>query len=1273
MKPPKSWLAEYASNHGNNNNQDDQSSNKRKNGSIGSNMDDSFRTYMAHKINLQREQFGLVLPPPDPIIQDVGKVNDGIKSAKSHTINNPKPRKIRFNIADDSPTKEKCDQSSSQNMDSVLNRLKNKHRRGGNLKRRKKKRRTSSSRVSKQENRSSQNSQNSSSPSFNETVESPAPDDKRIELECKHDSFSASSTCNTLTSQQSPSQTPSPSVQSMLQLKRQRKDLFFLGTTVLVNGYTNPSSDTIMRLLHKYGGNLEKYETACVTHIIAESLSTAKAKIYKRQKKPIPVVRPEWIVDCVEAGRLVPFADYLLEEVREENVCASVKSFFQKKEAEDVLDTRDAIEVEHLLDTRSIDSDQEVVFPEKGSISAELNGNLDSVKHSKAFTLYQEVEDKGSPSVGNDSSKHSPSRLEVFEPQQASSMYPSTQNFHTGANSNVSTPIRLPSKLRVVAKSELYEEKKDKLVILDSPEYSESSSPAKRTPSADKLAHNEFADIPKKKNRSPSKRQRFSGGMRTVGTDPNFLESYFSKSRLSFIGSFKQRLGKSKGPQRQAAHSADAKRFVLHIDMDCFFAAIAVRNFPQFRDKPVAVGHAWKNDPNGIRGDSIPVSATDEKKKSYSELSTCNYKARKFGVKKGMFLHRARQLCPDLVVLPYDYEGYEDASNKVGEILRSVVDEYNGAIEQVSCDESYIEFYLQDGKVTDTDTDSEPLRPMLANDLARSIGDSIRRAIVDKTKCTASIGVGPNKLLAKLATDSAKDGGGDRVAVVVDWKTFLNGTHLREIPGIGYRMEEKLQSYNLTQVQDVWGVSEGELIKILGPGNGSKIYKFCHGEDSRPVQPAERKTIGAECNYGVRFDGPYGVDCMMKGLAAEVEKRMTNVQVLGKHLTVKVKERRAGAGPPGKVNGHGKCNDHSKSSILPGHHPTRGATIIAREAMQLFEEMGIDKNEIRGMGIVISKLENEDDSDHEGLKSSDMASWLQSSINMHSPQNKKPVKERDDIIDVEEQNSAQIPESACTDKIEPCDKKNAVSTTAFDSEANSMDMKAKRPTSTAQKGRTPLTMRSHTRELKSFFKLAEIKSGEKKLSYDGEQVSLTQLDSLPLEIQLQVANNDDSADQIIRRPPPKVSKPARHSSYEEGSTDQIMLRPTPKVSKPAKHDRNDYGIIEIDVNEKDSVHSIPSEDSVHDEDEELTNDVTVLREWMDEHKNPSAEDVELVRDFLCICVSEKRLDDVVSFLRLVKIREDAWNSEYYQDLVKSTEQFILNFEGRKLDLSGLGL
>ena len=85
-----------------------------------------------------------------------------------------------------------------------------------------------------------------------------------------------------------------------------RPDLFFMGVVVLVNGHTSPDATTLMRLLHKHGGDLEKYETERVTHIIAEQLSAAKANVYKRQKKATPVCRPEWITDSVDQGKLLP-------------------------------------------------------------------------------------------------------------------------------------------------------------------------------------------------------------------------------------------------------------------------------------------------------------------------------------------------------------------------------------------------------------------------------------------------------------------------------------------------------------------------------------------------------------------------------------------------------------------------------------------------------------------------------------------------------------------------------------------------------------------------------------------------------------------------------------------------------------------------------------------------------------------------------------------------------------------------------------------------------
>lgn len=97
-------------------------------------------------------------------------------------------------------------------------------------------------------------------------------------------------------------------------IRRARPDLFFAGVVVLVNGFTNPDTETLQRLLHKHGGDLEKYETTRVTHIIAEHLSTAKAKLYRKAKKPRPVVNPSWIVDCVNAQTLLPFGPYLIHD-----------------------------------------------------------------------------------------------------------------------------------------------------------------------------------------------------------------------------------------------------------------------------------------------------------------------------------------------------------------------------------------------------------------------------------------------------------------------------------------------------------------------------------------------------------------------------------------------------------------------------------------------------------------------------------------------------------------------------------------------------------------------------------------------------------------------------------------------------------------------------------------------------------------------------------------------------------------------------------------------
>jgi DNA repair protein REV1 len=204
-----------------------------------------------------------------------------------------------------------------------------------------------------------------------------------------------------------------------------------------------------------------------------------------------------------------------------------------------------------------------------------------------------------------------------------------------------------------------------------------------------------------------------------------------------------------------------------------------------------------------------------------------------------MFLGRAKQLCPSLIVLPYDFEGYEDVSQQVAAILQRYASQYEGDVEQVSCDESYVQLHLPAGERL-----VEPYRR------AGEVANEIRDEILMTTCCTATIGVGKNKLLAKLGTDRVKPNG---CFVVRDHVELLRDLKLRDLHGIGYRTGPKLAEEGLVFVQDVWDLgvkADAELQRVLGPGLGKKIAGFCRGEDDRPVQATERKTIGAEvCNF----------------------------------------------------------------------------------------------------------------------------------------------------------------------------------------------------------------------------------------------------------------------------------------------------------------------------------------------------------------------------------------------------------------------------------------
>jgi nucleotidyltransferase/DNA polymerase involved in DNA repair len=602
-----------------------------------------------------------------------------------------------------------------------------------------------------------------------------------------------------------------------LSLRQMRPDLFLMGVVVMVNGYTNPDVETLQRILHRHGGDLERYETSRVTHIIAEHLSYAKSKMYKSQRRPLPVCYPKWITDCVNAQKLLPAADYIISEMKDTNTTPwkSVATYFNATTSKNSRSTTDCND---LVENNDVANDS----PTEGCCIT--NVLLDAISHSKEDSLLQAtnevivLDDSDDDNDLHNETHTETSKqrvyLEVTDDDYSDEQIPNK-------NPNLLETTEIVNCERPYQHSEPKEKKgidvmEEQVVGLDTPTNS----------TKDVAVANDEIGIDRPKI---SRGTHLNGKLRTTGTDPYFLDSFFSASRLSFMGSYKQRTKTSPVKKNMGLGVSDVvtKRYVLHVDMDCFFASVVLRNYPEYQNKPVAIAHAGRKD-HSISGGTAVV------KGSSSECSTCNYEARKYGIKKGMFLGRAKVLCPDLIVLKYDFEGYEEVSEQVSEILYKHASSFDGFVEQVSCDESYIEMFIPDN--CDKSSDA----------MISEVAEMIRTEIYEVTQCTATVGVGQNKLLSKLATDHVKP---NKSFVVVDSRALLRSTKLRDLNGVGYRLERVLNQENLVCVQDIWDLGddgENVLCRLLGPATGKKLFGFCAGIDDRPVQPAPRKTIGAE-------------------------------------------------------------------------------------------------------------------------------------------------------------------------------------------------------------------------------------------------------------------------------------------------------------------------------------------------------------------------------------------------------------------------------------------
>ncbi|KYQ48769.1 DNA repair protein REV1 [Trachymyrmex zeteki] len=602
----------------------------------------------------------------------------------------------------------------------------------------------------------------------------------------------------------------------------------FEGIAIFVNGYTDPTSDELRRLMMMHGGIYHHYmRPKITTHIIASNLPYSKIVLYRKSQNPIPICKPQWIIDSITAGKILNFQNYLLY---------SNSTNLQPQLA-------------YKLNNK--DNASSIIYNKQGIEKPETSAN----------TVCRETD------INNKNiSKH-----DVCNDALKQDSNNSCQSSNTKISAQSTRDAEFLSTF-----------------------YSNS-------------------------------RLHYISTMGTMFKD--YVNELRDKSDGVFSGL--ERLIKLRNKVTSKVNHKQ-KPVIMHIDMDCFFVSVGIRNRPELQGVPVAVTHAKGN----------TFSANYDSKEEFgsmSEVASCSYAARKAGVKNGMFLGEALKLCPNLKTIQYDFEGYKEVSY----ILYDTVASYTLDIEAVSCDEMYVDCT----KIFE----ASGLSPL-------EFATIIRNEIKQKTDCPVSTGFGNNKLQARLATRKAKP---DNQFYLNDQnaETYIQTFNIRDLPGVGGTTTYKLHKMNVHICKDLQKISLGVLQKEFGKKLGEQLYKMCRGlDDTKLNLEYVRKSVSAEVNYGIRFQNNGDAIDFLSELSVEVCNRLTAARAKGRCITLKLMIRAEEAPKEtAKFMGHGLCNYITKSKNLIA--AVDDISIIKKEVINIWNQLHLIPEDMRGIGIQISRLE----------------------------------------------------------------------------------------------------------------------------------------------------------------------------------------------------------------------------------------------------------------------------------------------------------------------------
>lgn len=346
----------------------------------------------------------------------------------------------------------------------------------------------------------------------------------------------------------------------------------------------------------------------------------------------------------------------------------------------------------------------------------------------------------------------------------------------------------------------------------------------------------------------------------------------------------------------------DVTRKIIHIDMDAFYASVEIRDNPKLKNKPVVMAkHPKLTNGRGI-------------------VSTCNYKAREYGIKSAMSAQKAFELCPHAEFIPVNISYYAEISKQI----RAIFKRYTDIIEPLSLDEAYLD-------VTHNKINAKS---------AIYIAKCIQRDIFNELHLTCSAGVSYNKFLAKVASDVKKPAGLTTITPS-EANAFLMDLPIEKFYGVGKKSVDKLREYGIYTGKDILLSDATTLVKEFGK-LGFLLLQRVHGIDhSSVVSTRQRKSLGRERTYYPELESEQQVQIAIRELSQSVSRQLQRLDMKGNVVTLKIR--------------YSNFDTQTRQKKLDKWIDDEVS--IFQKAMALFEDYADFNQTIRLMGVSISGLE----------------------------------------------------------------------------------------------------------------------------------------------------------------------------------------------------------------------------------------------------------------------------------------------------------------------------